>query len=251
MALRMLALAVRRVGKPHRWGRRITTGTVIAHVGPQPTGLGLARSRSQHRRRCVVRVEFACGQHIPAHRIDQRSQQTAGFAYPVRQRGAIQIEPRAFVDFRLAIERQVIRKLRNQYVCQQARSCETAIDGTARRRSLHDVRTAGAAQLGPDDADHFEPRRHKLEQFVELRFDDTSQGPCRGRPIARPTPMVTVTGPRSMRITRSRPAPNAMRMPNSRVRRVTAYATDPYSPTQANSRVIALNRLTSQANRRS
>jgi hypothetical protein len=54
-------------------------------------------------------VELARGQHVAAQRVDQRRQQAARFAYPVGQRGAIEVDADALIDFRLAIERKMIR----------------------------------------------------------------------------------------------------------------------------------------------
>ena len=48
---------------------------------------------------------------------------------------------------------------------QQARSRHAPIDRTARCRRLDDTFAVTATQLRPDDPDHFESRRHKLEKY--------------------------------------------------------------------------------------
>ena len=40
--LRVLALAVRGVGEPYRGRGLVARGPVVAHIGPEPSGLGLA-----------------------------------------------------------------------------------------------------------------------------------------------------------------------------------------------------------------
>ena len=56
---RVLAAAVRRVAIAHCRRRRAGIGSLVAQVGPEPTGAGLARARRQHRDRCVVGVQDA------------------------------------------------------------------------------------------------------------------------------------------------------------------------------------------------
>ena len=51
--LRVLALAVRGVGEPYRGRGLVARGPVVAHIGPEPSGLGLAVSWSEHRDRGV------------------------------------------------------------------------------------------------------------------------------------------------------------------------------------------------------
>jgi len=70
----MLALAIFRVREPD--GRRgiFTRGPVIAHVGPESPGLGLAASRRKHRHRRIVGVKLGSGKHMLLNRIDQRSE---------------------------------------------------------------------------------------------------------------------------------------------------------------------------------
>src|SRR5260370_7792592 len=67
MLLRMFALAVRRVCKPH--GRRglVARGTVVADIGPEAAGLGLACSRCKYGQRSIVAVQLVGVEHITAH----------------------------------------------------------------------------------------------------------------------------------------------------------------------------------------
>ena len=61
----MLALAIRRVGKPHGGRGGVARRTIIANVGPQAPGLRLALARSQHRHRRVIGVQLTRGHHVP------------------------------------------------------------------------------------------------------------------------------------------------------------------------------------------
>src|ERR1700740_2283009 len=47
----MFALAVRRVGEPHRSWRRISSGPIVSYVRPQSSGFCLSQTRRQHRNR--------------------------------------------------------------------------------------------------------------------------------------------------------------------------------------------------------
>ena len=60
--------------------------------------------------------------------ICERFQQRRGLADPIGQRRAIQIDPVAFEDATLAIERQVIRVFVDQHMCQQAGSGTAPFD---------------------------------------------------------------------------------------------------------------------------
>src|SRR5208283_2840209 len=50
----MLATAIRRVGEPYGGGSAIARGAIIPDIGPQPSRLGLAVTRRQHRDRRVI-----------------------------------------------------------------------------------------------------------------------------------------------------------------------------------------------------
>ena len=56
VCLRMFAFAIRRVGEPHCCWCRVSCGTIIANVGPQPAGFCFAVAWRQHRNRRVIRV---------------------------------------------------------------------------------------------------------------------------------------------------------------------------------------------------
>jgi hypothetical protein len=80
------------------------------------------------RRRAASRA-----QHVTPQRFHQRRKQLAGAAHPVRQRRAFQLHAFALVNFRLAIQRQVIAIFRDQHMRQKSRSRNAALDRAARR----------------------------------------------------------------------------------------------------------------------
>lgn len=124
-------------GGVSRGGRRgVGARAAVAHVGPQPAGFRGAPSGREHRHRGVIGVNRAAAQDVPAHGPDQGPQQGGRFPHPAGQGRARQIDTRAGVDFRLAIERQMIRILRDQDVCQQPRSRQAPRDRPTGSRGL-------------------------------------------------------------------------------------------------------------------
>src|SRR5436305_11261393 len=64
MRLRMLAFTVGRVEEQSRRWPRAGEWPLIANVGPQPAGLGLAGARRQNRHRGVVDMQSVAGQDV-------------------------------------------------------------------------------------------------------------------------------------------------------------------------------------------
>ncbi len=73
--LRMHALAIRRIGKPHRRCAVAVGGAFITHIGPQPCGLRAATSGCEYRHWGVIGVQRRAGEHMTADRLDQGLQQ--------------------------------------------------------------------------------------------------------------------------------------------------------------------------------
>jgi hypothetical protein len=170
----MLALPIRRVSEPDDGGYQIVAGPVVADAGPQPALPGRALARREHRHWRVVGMELIRAQDVPAHRIDQGTQQGRRFAHPVGQGRTRQLNARAGINLGLAIERQVVRSLRDQDVRQQPRTGQASRDRTARRRRLHDLVAAAAGLFGPEVTDDakvggnvLQPLRNVLAQRFE------------------------------------------------------------------------------------
>ena len=86
--------------------------------------------------------------HVRTDRLDQRAHQRARLSHPIGQGRAIQIDAVARIDFRLAIQRQMVAVLRHQHVRQQTRSGETAPDRQFGRRRLGDALAARHDSFG-------------------------------------------------------------------------------------------------------
>ncbi len=168
MLLRVIALAVGRVGKPHRRRRRVARRTIVPHVGPQAAPSWSCRCPEPAPAPACRRRAACSAQHIAPDRFHQRRQHAARAADPIGQRRAVQIDAFPLVDLRLPVQRQVIGILRHQHMRQQPRSGQATIDRAARRRLLHDAVAAAAAQLRPHLADHLEVRRHVLEHLGDV-----------------------------------------------------------------------------------
>src|SRR5271168_2050507 len=164
----VLALAIRSVGEPCGGCRRIARWPVVADIGPESSDLRPAVARREHWYRRVVGVQLACGHDMIANSFNQRSQQFAGCAHPSGKGRAIQVDAFASIDLRLPVERLMIGILRYQYMGEQTRSREAAVDGARRRRSLHDAIAGIAAQLRPHMADDLEAGPHVLQHLGHI-----------------------------------------------------------------------------------
>ena len=69
----MLSLAILRVSKPYGRCSGIACRPIVAHICPQPAGLGLAVARSEYRNRDIVGVDLRCLENVPPDLVDQRS----------------------------------------------------------------------------------------------------------------------------------------------------------------------------------
>jgi len=83
--------------------------------------------------------------------IDQGLQQGSGFANPIGEGGAVEIEAFTVEALALAEKRQMIGIFADQNVGQQTRAGTAAFDGARGQRGLHEAFTAGASQARPDD----------------------------------------------------------------------------------------------------
>src|SRR6516164_6182331 len=99
----VFTLAIGRVGKPHRRGGRVACRSVVAHIGPQTPGLGLALARCQYRYRCFIAVQFPAAHYIAAQRFYQRRQRTTRGTDPIGQCRALQLDAAALVDLGLSV----------------------------------------------------------------------------------------------------------------------------------------------------
>jgi len=108
-------------------------------------------------------VQLRCVENMTAHRIDQGSEQFAGDSDPSGQRGAIQFHTLPRVNLRLAVERAVVRILRNQHMREQPGSSQSACDRPRRSRSFDDCLALAAGELRPHMPYHPEAVRDIIQ----------------------------------------------------------------------------------------
>ncbi len=70
-----LTVSIGRVSEPHCGRGRIARRPIIANIGPESSGLGLAVAGLEHRDRGVVSMQLACRQNVIAYSFNQWSQQ--------------------------------------------------------------------------------------------------------------------------------------------------------------------------------
>jgi hypothetical protein len=85
VSLRMLTLAILRIGKPDGWSGVLAGRPVVAHVRPEPGRPGLATAGRKHRDRRVVGMQLVACEHVLLNRVHQRREQLAGSAHPSGQ----------------------------------------------------------------------------------------------------------------------------------------------------------------------
>ncbi len=125
---RVLALSIDGEPIPGGWWIIARPGTLVANIGPDPGGLGLAVARRLHLDRGVIREDRLAALNMAPDRIGQRLQQGRRFADPIGQGRAIQVNAVTVEYLGLAIEREVIGVFRDQHMGQQARSGTATLD---------------------------------------------------------------------------------------------------------------------------
>jgi len=142
--------------------------TIIAHIGAESTGLGLAVARCKHRHGCIVGVQLAAGKHVLADRVHQWTEQIAGCPNPAGQCGARDIHALTGVNLRLPIQGQVVSELGNDDVGKKTGPGKAALDRTRwRGRFNHSIATR-ASELRPHMSNHAEAVRNILQLFGNI-----------------------------------------------------------------------------------
>jgi len=78
---------------------------IIADIHPQPSGLGLAAARIEHRHWRIVGVHFGGGDDIATDQLRQRRHQPGNATDPIGERRALQVDALPRVDLGLPIQR--------------------------------------------------------------------------------------------------------------------------------------------------
>src|SRR5271165_5269498 len=82
MLARMFASAVSRISEPDSRRSLFARRSVVADIGPKPSGFGLAVAGCEHGDRRVVGMHLATGKNMPADGVNQRPKQIAGCTNP-------------------------------------------------------------------------------------------------------------------------------------------------------------------------
>ena len=108
MAARMFALAIFRISKPDGGCSGLCRGPIIAHIGPETTGLGPTVAGCKYRNRRVVTMDLRSSQDMLPDLIGQGCDQFARCTDPTGKCRTIEIDAFACKDLRLPVERLVI-----------------------------------------------------------------------------------------------------------------------------------------------
>jgi hypothetical protein len=168
MGLRMFSAPIGREGEPDRWRGGIGRRTAIAHIGPEPTGLGPSVAGCEHRNGCIVGMKSCRREHMMPHCLDQGFEQSGRGTDPSSERGAVEIDAFAGIDLRLPVQRRVIAILRHQHMRKQPGSGVGSRNRPGRRGRFDHRLTAAAAELRPHMADDLEALGHILEDFGDI-----------------------------------------------------------------------------------
>ena len=148
--------------------RRSGKQSVVADIDPQPSGRGSPEPRRQYWHCRIVTMDLFGCEHMLADRGHHRVEQPGGLTHPVTQRRAIEVNALSGIDLALAIQRQMIDKLRHQQMrergwCRTATWCRHC-----RGWGLGDRITGGAGIFRPDVADHLEVARHIIQNLGDV-----------------------------------------------------------------------------------
>ena len=100
----MRAIAIAGVGVDRRWRIGSAERPIVANVGPQPAGDGLALRQNRHR---SIIADALSIQHVAADQLDQRRQRRGRGADPVGERRDVEIDAFAGEALTLPVEREV------------------------------------------------------------------------------------------------------------------------------------------------
>ena len=164
-----------RTGRLALPGRRVAEArpAPIPHQTPQmsaPHASGMAAV--EHAQTRIVDLQSVSAERPLVDRVGDRLEQLGALPHPVAQGRGRQLHAGAPEDGHLAVQRQVIAKLRHQHVRQQSRTGPAAVDHPIRqRRDRHALATARAGVLLAHMHEHAETRRHPVEHFGTLGAD--------------------------------------------------------------------------------
>lgn len=163
-----LALPVRRVAVVG--GGRCGPGecALVAHLGPEPSGLRGSAATVKHRDGRGVGVGRAAPKHVPADLIHEQATQRDRLTDPVRERRARQLHALAREDLGLTVQRQMVGVFRDEDMREKARAPAAPLDRQGRHGRLRDRPLKPARQLRPHVTVHNEASGDVLQEFARV-----------------------------------------------------------------------------------
>src|ERR1700739_2790654 len=102
---------------------------------------------------------------MSADQFGQRYHPPGGMPDPIGQSGALDLDPIARQDRRLAIQRQSVEVFADHDIGDETRTRPSALNWQIGHRRLHDALAATAADLWANMADDFETSRNLVQDF--------------------------------------------------------------------------------------
>ncbi len=164
--LGMLAGPVARVIEHRPRRRRPAKRLVVAHIDPDPAGVGLAFGQNRHRG--VVAMQSLGTQHVGLEALEQRHQRRRAAADLVGQGRQTDRHALLGIALGLPVERLMLAKLLEQHHRQQAGPGPAPGDDVERRRRLADLLAIPATELLADVLDHLPGLRDHLQRLGDV-----------------------------------------------------------------------------------
>ena len=140
----------------------------IADIGPKPCGPGFARTRRQQLYRRIIGKQGLSLEDMPRDGVRQRLKQGCRFTNPIRQGGAVQIDPLALEYLALPVQRRMIAILRNQNMGEQTGAGTPALNRPRGQCCLGNLFTAGAGHARAHDPVHDKTAGNIFELFGHI-----------------------------------------------------------------------------------
>jgi hypothetical protein len=145
---------------------------VVDRVAPDPSRLGSATARIEHRQCRIIGKQLRRRQRRADQQVIQRRQPPAGTPDPVAQRGTVQRDALACQHLRLPIQRQAVTEFADQHVRHQRLGGHAAVDWPLRRWGDHDRAFAGPASVTRTARDTNPQLRGHDVQLLTAQFAD-------------------------------------------------------------------------------
>lgn len=147
-------------------GGRSAAAEVVADIGPEPAGVGLAPG--EHRHRGVVAVQSSSGEHVRGDPVVQRRERRGVGADLVGERREAECDAFPGIALGLAVERLMLAELLEEGRRQEVRAGPAARRWMERRRWLADPLAVPAGELLSHGLDHLPAARDHLQRLGDV-----------------------------------------------------------------------------------